>query len=648
MALVFEIISDTKLGKSLDEISEKIKKAGGEGEKAGSKMKMAFAAVNAIIATGIITGVVMLTKRMVDLASTAEETKNKFDVVFKGVSNATLSVNKLSQSTGYAKSTIHQMMGSLGDLIKPAGFAADKAFELSDGIVKLSMDIGSFSNVAPQQVIEDFQSAIAGSSETMTKYGIDVKEGSLAQEAFNMGLIKSAKEYSRLNPEQLRNVRLQALISKAYKDSKDAIGDLGRTQDSYANQMRQFDEGLKSLMESLGQSILPYATKLVKEMNEMVTFGQLILEKIRGTKKDEPAGATAADKERMLLIEVNNEIKKTIALETKLSEAKKAGRTEEQKETFLLWNKQKESLNFNLTKNKEIVDLLFEKFGIENTTRLQRKTLLSMIEKELALTEKTIPLEKEKQKVTTTTTDAVTATNDAIKEIVDTSLPKWLEISVLQRDVNIALANEYERLLMNQQKREEAAQELLTTEKELPEHADDLNIAFTKSQQKTNDIRKNVATGLANGLQNVIWQAGTLEEKFKSIAMSVVEMATKMLIMSGVKAAFNMIGLPFLQEGGLVPGYAGGGTITHGIPFRTQGTRDNVIVHAEQGEFIEPRRAVNSSTLPILEAIRQGKTPQSSGGGNINININTSNLDSVMITQLNNRLRDIQKFRTLS
>ncbi len=647
MALVFEIISDTKLGKSLDEISEKIKKAGGEGEKAGSKMKMAFAAVNAIIATGIITGVVMLTKRMVDLASTAEETKNKFDVVFKGVSNATLAVNKLSQSTGYAKSTIHQMMGSLGDLIKPAGFAADKAFELSDGIVKLAMDIGSFSNVAPQQVIEDFQSAIAGSSETMTKYGIDVKEGSLAQEAFNMGLIKSAKEYSRLNPEQLRNVRLQALISKAYKDSKDAIGDLGRTQSSYANQMRQFDEGMKTLMESLGQSVLPFATRMVKELNELVTFAQTILAKIKGEKSGKEQEQALIQQHKAVQF-LNKEIDYTLKLEKQLAAEKKAGKTEEAEATFAILHGQQEGLKYNLSQNEKIVQVLKERFGIENAAQMQTETLKNLLSEGVVVLEKELGIHVEKQKVTKTTTDSVKATNDAIKEIVNTSLPKWLEISVLQRDVNIALANEYERLLTNQQKREEAAQKLLITEKELPEHADDLNIAFTKAQQKTNDIRKNVATGLANGLQNVIWQAGTLEEKFKSVAMSVAEMATKMLIMSGIKAAFGAFGLPFLQEGGMVPGYAGGGTITHGIPFRTQGTRDNVIVHAEQGEFIEPRRAVNSITLPILEAIRQGKTPQSSGGGGVNININTSNLDSVMITQLNNRLRDIQKFRTLS
>lgn len=224
------------------------------------------------------------TIKLVALASAAEETKNKFDVIFGKSGKITQGLDSLAKKTGFAASTLQEMVASLAALIKPAGFSADKTFELSKRIAQLSLDLGSFMNLQPQDIVRDFQSALAGSSETLQKYGIDARETTLAQKAFNMGLIDSKQSYEKLDPEAKRHVRTLALIEKSYDDTKSAQGDLARTSDSYANKLREFGESVKILGENLGKLLMPALTDIVNVANNGVKWIKNFIETI--TKSD--------------------------------------------------------------------------------------------------------------------------------------------------------------------------------------------------------------------------------------------------------------------------------------------------------------------------------------------------------------------------
>jgi len=223
-----------------------------------------------LLTTGAVTGAVLMVRKFADMASAAEETANKFNVIFEGTTNLTESIAQMRKETGYAVSSLQEMTSGIGALVKPVGFSAEKTFELSKKITQLSLDIGSFMNLKPQDVVMNFQSALAGSSETLQKYGIDARETTLAQEAFNMGLVKSAKDYIKLAPEEKRRVRTLALIEKALKDTESAQGDLARTEGSYANQMRKLGESLISLGEAMGEKLLPVLIPVLDKINTVL------------------------------------------------------------------------------------------------------------------------------------------------------------------------------------------------------------------------------------------------------------------------------------------------------------------------------------------------------------------------------------------
>ena len=282
-----------RLQGDIDKLDKTVEKSAKKQQSALKKLSGAWKMYGAMLATGVVAATVLAINKFVNMASAAEETANKFNVIFEGANDVTGAIRGMQKETGYATSSLQEMASGIGALVKPVGFSAEKTFELSKRITALSLDIGSFMNLAPQDVVLNFQSALAGSSETLQKYGIDARETTLAQQAFNMGLISSAKQYEKLDPEEKRRVRTLALIEKAFMDTKSAQGDLVRTQDSYANISRTADEKTKEFGETLGKILQPKLAAVKKLFGEGAEAATKFLKAI----VNKPTQESAAEKQ---------------------------------------------------------------------------------------------------------------------------------------------------------------------------------------------------------------------------------------------------------------------------------------------------------------------------------------------------------------
>lgn len=243
-----------KTEKATDKVSSSFTSMGG----AAKKVAVGVAAMGA--ALGVAFAVVG--KKALTMASDMEETQGKFDVVFRGL---TEQAEAWSQTLvdGYAMSNVEskKYLSNLQDLIVPTGMARDAAGELSNEFVKAAADLGSFNNLPTEKVIQDIQSALAGSAETMLKYGIDVKVAAVQQEVLNMGLAKSKKDITKAH-------KVQAIYNIMMREGSDATGDMARTQGSYANQLKKLQANVDNLWVSIGQKLLPKATELIAEFNK--------------------------------------------------------------------------------------------------------------------------------------------------------------------------------------------------------------------------------------------------------------------------------------------------------------------------------------------------------------------------------------------
>lgn len=201
-------------------------------------------------------------KLAIDAASDLQEVTSKFETVFKGQEKAAESFSKnLVDSYGLSTRAAKEHLASVQDLLVPMGMQAIAAGRLSNEIVKLSVDLGSFNNQPTAAVMRDIQSALVGNFETMKKYGVVLNVAVVTQEALTSGLIKTKDELTA-------GLRAQAAYQLMVKGSEAAIGDWARTSESFANQMKQLKSNIEDFRAEIGKELLPLITPIVAGMNK--------------------------------------------------------------------------------------------------------------------------------------------------------------------------------------------------------------------------------------------------------------------------------------------------------------------------------------------------------------------------------------------
>lgn len=256
------------VGAKTDKLKRDLKKAETMTEKTGIRMRHHFSSINfarlglAAVAFGAAAAYGM--KKAIDAASDLEETTSKFSVVFAGQAElAEKNAKILGDSFAMSREEAMRYLSSVQDLLVPMGVAAGQAAKLSNEVVKLAADLGSFNNMPTERVMLDIQSALVGNFETMKKYGVVLKETVVSQKALEMGLAATKQELTAGDKAQAAYVLMM-------EGSKAAIGDMERTSESYANQIKKLNANLSDLTAEIGKELLPFATEIVKRMNQWI------------------------------------------------------------------------------------------------------------------------------------------------------------------------------------------------------------------------------------------------------------------------------------------------------------------------------------------------------------------------------------------
>lgn len=221
-------------------------------EGGANRLNAVFKTVGATIAAAFSVRVVTnFAKEIVSVASAAEETANKFNVVFgASAAAARAELQDLTATIPLTVAEMEAMASGIQDLLVPMGVARDQASGMSVDLLQLAGDIASFNNVDATQVLDAMKSALAGSSEPMRRFGVDTRVTRLETLAFEQGLISAGEELDNA-------ATAQAVMLAIQRDSSDAMGDAARTVDSTANSMRFFGRESRQLREELGKFLLP-------------------------------------------------------------------------------------------------------------------------------------------------------------------------------------------------------------------------------------------------------------------------------------------------------------------------------------------------------------------------------------------------------
>jgi hypothetical protein len=195
----------------------------------------------------LVAGLVLATKA----ASNLEEQQNKTNVVF-GQSAALVRQfgESASRSIGLSERAALEAAGTYGNLFRAIGLTEQQSAGFSVSLTRLAADLASFNNANPEEVFDALRSGLTGEIEPLRRFGVNLNQARIEQEALNQGLIEQGGELTAA-------AKAQAAYSIILQDTALAQGDFARTSESLANQTRIARAELENTAADLGQRLLP-------------------------------------------------------------------------------------------------------------------------------------------------------------------------------------------------------------------------------------------------------------------------------------------------------------------------------------------------------------------------------------------------------
>jgi len=253
-----------KLEKGSDQFQKKQGKNVKKQKKSLKSLGKAIKSVGNIYTAVIGAAVIGALGKAIKKASDFNEENAKFQTTFALVGKeANKMRNELVSSYNMSTSAATKLMSTTGDMLTGFGFAADEALKLSGETNKLAADLASFANIPVAQASEAITKGLLGEREMMKTLGIAINETDLKQR-----LMAEGKD--KLTGMALRQAKAELTLKMAMEQSKNAIGDVARTQDSFANQMKKVKASVDDIIVVIGQELVAQVKPAIKAFNDFV------------------------------------------------------------------------------------------------------------------------------------------------------------------------------------------------------------------------------------------------------------------------------------------------------------------------------------------------------------------------------------------
>ena len=237
-----------------DKASAGFSKANAASEKLDARMsslgEKAHVAGAAIL-VGLGVGLVKATSAASDL----NETVNKSQVLFGAQADSMKQwASGAAQSMGLSTQAALEAAAGFGDMFKQLGFSGEEAARMSQQVVQLSADLGSFNNVPTAEVTEMISASMRGEYDSLQRLIPNISAARVEHEALAMTGKTAA---ANLTAQE----KAAATLAIVQKDGARASGDFARTSDQGANSIKRAQAEYENASAALGTSLLPAMTK---------------------------------------------------------------------------------------------------------------------------------------------------------------------------------------------------------------------------------------------------------------------------------------------------------------------------------------------------------------------------------------------------
>lgn len=196
----------------------------------------------------------------VKAASDFEEAQSRFNVVFGETADRTRrELTAIADEVGRSAAAFVDSSSGFQTVLTSMGLTREAAAELSVGLTVLATDVASFNNAQDADVVRDFTSALVGNSETVLKYGANLKETAVQQEAYRLGI-------ARVGEALTEQQKIQARVSLLTQATTDAQGDALRTSQSFENQTKRLNAAIGEIRVELGTKLIAAVQDAIQDL----------------------------------------------------------------------------------------------------------------------------------------------------------------------------------------------------------------------------------------------------------------------------------------------------------------------------------------------------------------------------------------------
>ena len=190
-------------------------------------------------------------------SSNYTENLNLFTVAMGEYAGAAMEyANNVSEVMGIDPSDWVRSQGVFMTLATGFGIASDRASVMSEQLTQLGYDLSSFYNLDVAESMNKLKSGLAGELEPLRSLGYDLSDAKLKATALSLGITKATKDMTQAEKAQLRYYAIMTQVTQVH-------GDMARTLDAPANQIRVFQAQVTQAARALGNIFIPVLNKLL-------------------------------------------------------------------------------------------------------------------------------------------------------------------------------------------------------------------------------------------------------------------------------------------------------------------------------------------------------------------------------------------------
>lgn len=216
-------------------------------QKLGSALKL----VNFTAMYFAIRKVVNFLGKFITASNEYVENLNLFTVSMGDAADEALEfANKVNSVMGIDVSQWIKNQAVFKQMTSGFGMVEEKANLVSKNMTQLGYDISSYFNISVEDSMQKLQAGLSGELEPLRRLGYALDAATLQQVAHAHGIEMNINNMSQAQKAQLRYIAIM-------EQSKNAMGDLSRTIESPANQIRILEARIETLKRAIGDALMP-------------------------------------------------------------------------------------------------------------------------------------------------------------------------------------------------------------------------------------------------------------------------------------------------------------------------------------------------------------------------------------------------------